>query len=116
MTTEFMNASGKDFAPPPAAKWKMTATSLVAVAQSSRDRRLPFTTTIRVPWGWRRAMASMPPTSLEGLAKQTRLRKPRSSRLSTTLDPMKPVAPVIRIGSSGPIINASRSMRPRSRC
>ena len=40
--------------------------------------------------------------SLEGLAKQRKLRNPRSSKLSTSLDPIKPVAPVTRIRSSGP--------------
>ena len=57
-------------------------------------------------------MASTLATSLEGLAKQRKLRNPRSSRLSMSLDPMKPVAPVIRIGSSGPIIKSSRSIWP----
>src|SRR5207245_7761452 len=89
-----------------------TAISLVAVVQSSRDRRLPLITSIRAPSRRRRARASTLTTSLEGLAKQRKLRNPRSSRLSTSLDPMKPVAPVIRIGSSGPIMKASRSIWP----
>src|SRR5438477_428811 len=47
VTTEFMNASGNDFSPMPAARLKITAASLAAVAQSSRDKRLPRTTSIR---------------------------------------------------------------------
>src|SRR5947209_20532298 len=89
----------------------MTATSLVAVTQSSRDRRFPLLTSTPVA-PQKPAMASTLATSLEGLAKQRKLRNPRSSRLSMSLDPMKPVAPVIRIGSSGPIIKSSRSIWP----
>src|SRR5688572_1998989 len=88
----------------------MTATSLVAVMQSSRDRRLPLITSIRASSRRRPAMSSSLDTSLEGLAKQHKLRNPRSSRLSTSLDPMKPAAPVTRIGSSGPIIKSSCSI------
>src|SRR2546426_1325511 len=89
----------------------MTATSLVAAAQSSRDRRLPLIISTPAP-AWRRPAASTVATSLDSLAKQRTLRNPRSSRLSTSLEPMKPVAPVTRIGSSGPIIKASRSIWP----
>src|SRR5713101_4406188 len=37
------------------------------------------------------------------------LRNPRSSKLSTTLDPTKPVAPVTRMRSSRPMMKSSRS-------
>src|SRR6266436_10213012 len=53
-------------------------------------------------------LASSLADSLEGLVKHRTLRKPPLTRLSTTLVPMKPDAPVTRIGSSCPTIICSR--------
>src|ERR1700722_1677284 len=85
----------------------MTATSLTAASQSARDRRFPLRTSISEPAGRRSIIASIPAISLEGLTKQTTLRNPRSSKLCSTRDPMKPAAPVIRIRSSGPTMKPS---------
>src|SRR5208337_5101335 len=85
----------------------MTATSLHADAQSSPERRLPFNTSIRTPKGRFLMMSSILVRSLEGRAKQARLRNPRSTKLSMTRDPMKPAAPVTRIRSSGARIKES---------
>src|SRR5437660_9301284 len=51
-------------------------------------------------------------TSLVGLARQNKLRNPRFKRHCTSLGPMKPLAPVIRIGSSGPIMKWPSSVCP----
>src|ERR1700722_16391735 len=85
----------------------MSTTSFDATAQSSRERRLPLTVSMRAPSRHRLRRASILSILLEGRAKQRRLRKPRSSRASTSLDPMKPAAPVIRIRSSRPTMEES---------
>src|SRR5437764_12768529 len=54
-----------------------------------------------------RVIVSMRDVSLEGLTKQRTLWNPRSRRTLTSLGPMKPAAPVTRIGSAGLIMNVS---------
>ena len=83
----------------------MTFTSFVAAAQSSPDKRLPLFTSILAARRLRSPKASAPTALLDALAKQRRLRNPRFNRLSTTLAPMKPLAPVTRIRSSVPIMD-----------
>ncbi len=76
----------------------MTAASLLAAAHSSRDSRLPVTTSMRGLSGLSRKVSSLS-TLPERLAKQRRLQNPRSSKSLTTRAPMKPLAPVMRITS-----------------
>src|SRR5260370_16591857 len=90
----------------------MTATSLVAAAQSSFDPRLPVNTSTLVPSGQRPRRPSILVISLEGLTKHRKLRNPQSSRFSMTRDPMKPAAPVTRIGSPFPPIGEPHSPLP----
>ena len=73
-------------------------TNIVAAMQSSRASRLPVIISTR-PTATR-------DDALDGLVKQRRLRNPRSSRFATSLEPMKPVAPVTRIRSSCPTIES----------
>src|ERR1700730_11594465 len=84
----------------------MTATSFVAALQSSRDSRLPMITSTRPAAPADAERLSTRAAALDGLAKQRRLRNPRSSRFATSLEPMKPVAPVTRIRSSCPTIES----------
>src|SRR5262245_23704130 len=72
----------------------MTATSLVARSQSSRDRRLPRITSMQARLSRRLRAASSLLRLLDCLAKQRMLRMPWSSRLATTREPRNPVAPV----------------------
>src|SRR5688572_24696725 len=79
----------------------MTATSLVAATQSSRESRFPVITSMSAALRAERTIASILAGSPVGRAKHRRLRKPRFTRHSTTRLPMNPAAPVTRIGSSG---------------
>ena len=90
VTTEFMYASGKDFSPLAAARWMMTAASLVAARQSSGERRLPWIISMRAPSRERRERASTFAGPVEGLVKQRRLRNPRSNKLLLYPGPNKP--------------------------
>src|SRR6266704_1144531 len=85
----------------------MTFTSFVAAAQSSRDNRLPFITSIRAGPPLHFSKPSVFATLFDVLVKHRKLRNPRFNKLFTTLAPIKPLAPVIRIRSSVPIMNGS---------
>src|ERR1700693_1732516 len=84
----------------------MTATSLVALAQSSRDSRFPGMISVRAP-GASARIARRRSRLLDGRTKQRRFEKPERSNISTTLEPMKPFEPVINIGASDSIIKLS---------
>src|SRR5579859_2532476 len=97
----------------------MRATSLLAAMQSWRESRLPFMILTWEPFGRCLSALSILACLLEGRAKQTRFRKPRSSKPSTTLAPIKPPAPVTRIGSSDETTKEPRLSfisEPRIRC
>src|ERR1035437_8245335 len=81
----------------------MTATSFVAARQSSRDKRFPFTTSAPIP-SLTRETDAIRDMALDGRAKQRTFRNPRSNKHIKSLDPMKPVAPVTKIGSSKAMI------------
>src|SRR5262245_4197979 len=82
----------------------MTPASLVAVAQSSRDKRLPSITSMRVAAVRSSLSAWTLRDGLDGLTRQRRLANPRSRRVRTSVEPIKPVAPVMRIRSLVSII------------
>ncbi len=98
-----MNASGNDFSPRAAARWRTTRRPVAAKQSLARqqvalddlhgcarrdrpDDRLETSQVARRP------------------ARQRMRRNPRSRSPRTTRAPMNPAAPVIRIGSSGPTI------------
>src|ERR1700690_1928478 len=81
----------------------IAAAPAAAVAQSFGDRRLPVTT-------FSFASAGRPPASrrlrpLVDRPRQPRSRTPNRKRACTTLDPIKPVAPVIRTRSPAATTN-----------
>src|SRR5262245_50207800 len=95
-----MTASGTDFSPRAAARWKTTAAPSQSVAQSTRERRLPVTTVSRHPAGRRAAMASTAATWLDGRTSARILRYPCATSRSSSRVPMKPLAPVTTTRSS----------------
>src|SRR5882672_9101733 len=76
------------------------AASLHPASQSFLDRRLPDTNRSCTPGGRFAATSFKCDGLLDGRAKQTMFRNPRFARPSTTLEPMKPAAPVTNTGSS----------------
>src|SRR5215469_12717026 len=91
----------------------MTAAPRGAASQSSRASRFPRNTSMCRAWPSPPAVDGLPIATeskdnsvLRGLAKQRKLRNPRSVKLLTSLDPMKPFAPVIRMRSSLPIMKS----------
>ena len=113
-TTEFKNASGKDFSPVPGGQVKNDG-HILDRCFAIRARQKISVQHFDLRAGGRRSIIdSIPASSLEGLTRQTRFRNPRSSRLCRTRDPMKPAAPVTRIRSSGPTMNPSGRGKPLS--
>ena len=106
MTTEFEDASGTDFSP--SGRSRNDRGILVAAMHCSREQiALEHRPVLAVAGS---IANRLQPRNLRGSrAKQRMLRNPRSSRFSTSLCPIKPVDPVIRIRSSRPTIRESNS-------
>src|SRR6266566_6875049 len=87
----------------------MIETPSAAFRQSSRERRSPVTNSVSVAAGDRPSIFLKAFKLLEGRTKQRRLEEPYPRSVSTTLTPMKPFAPVTRIGSFGRAMDAELS-------